>query len=165
MKRAPFAVIMAGVVGALGAGSCLEKDAGTPAAAATGEDPGVRVRDLEAEVVALKGRLADAEAAKAAAEAALKRAEAATEQEQGVGEAAGGASAELAAARKELADLRAQASKSEAEHAARVADLQQQIKAMALKVPTDGGGGTVVQPGTRTPATGSGIERRIGSGQ
>ena len=80
-------------------------------------------------------------------------------------EAAGKASAELAAAREELAGLRAQVRKSEAEHAARVADLQQQIKAMALKVPTGGGGGTVVQPGTRTPATESGIERRIGSGQ
>ncbi len=161
MKRAPFAVIVAGVIGALAASSCLEKDAGAPAA--SGEDPGARVRDLEAEVAALKGRLADAEAAKAAAEAALKQAKPAPE--QGVGEAAGKASAELAAAREELAGLRAQVRKSEAEHAARVADLQQQIKAMALKVPTGGGGGTVVQPGTRTPATESGIERRIGSGQ
>lgn len=160
MKAPLYLILAAGAVGMLGT-SCLERGGG--AGDAPRQELAVKVGDLEAEVAALKAKLAAADAAKGTAETELAQVKTATERR--VVEASRKAGEDLAAAKKELTALRDQMRKTEADHAAQVADLQQQIKAMALKVPAGNSGTAPVQPGTRTPATGGGIERRIGGGQ
>jgi len=137
--------------------SCLQRE--DPALSKQVPELEAKVAKLQVEVAGLTTKLTAADAARTTAEVAL--AKATKDAENALAEATKKSAADL----KELAALKTTSQKAEEAHKTQVADLQQQIKAMAFKAAPERPPGTVVEPGLPKPAGGAAIERHISPGR
>ena len=158
---------VAAVATSLIATSCLQHE--DPANAAKQQELEAKVAKLESQVTGLKTQLAAADTAKTTAESAL--AKATSETQRAVADASKKSAADLAATAKELATLKTSSHQADEANKSQIADLQRQIKAMALKIPTPDAPVPAAQPPSRkpvapaNPSVESSIERHISPGR